>query len=68
MEYVDEMWKVRVVNGRLVIDETTDLPDGTEFKVQRVATLTPEEEEEIRRSVERGGSIPAAELLARLRR
>ena len=53
MENVDELWTVRVVNGKLVIDESTDLPEGTEFKVARVPTLTPEQEEEIARSLAR---------------
>lgn len=67
MENVDT-WKVRVENGKLVIDEQTDLPDGTEFEVQRVEKLTPEQEDELVRSWKSGPGIPASELLARLRR
>lgn len=63
-----ETWKVRVVNGKLVLDEPTDLPDGTEFEVAKVEKLTPEQEEELVRSMNSGPGISAAELLARLRR
>ena len=69
MEHV-QTWKVRVVNGRLVSDET-GLPEGTEFEVQPVEKkaddLTPEQAAELRRSWESGRGT-AAELVARLRR
>ena len=67
-----QTWKARVVNGRLVMDEPTDMPEGTELELavveEVVDDLTPEQADELVRSWESGGGIPASELLARLRR
>ncbi len=61
-----QTWTARVRNGRLVMDEETDLPEGTELELTRVDALDqmgedeqPREEveaawrAEIRRRVER---------------
>jgi len=64
-----------VRNGRLVVDEPTDLPDGAEVLLAEVDdgeddTLTAEEAqgiEEAIASVERGEGIPAAQVFAELR-
>lgn len=46
--------KVRVKNGRLVMDEPTDLPDGAEVEVVVIDDkLTPEERAELHASLDR---------------
>ena len=71
--YVCRMMTVRarVKNGRLVVDEPTDLPEGTEVELAAVDadgwTLPEEDRAELRRRIESGESIPAAEALARIR-
>lgn len=71
-------WKAKVVNGRLVlIDQTTDLPEGKEITLYEAdesdldSRLTPEEEEGIRKamaSLRRGEGIPYDEVKAALDR
>lgn len=69
-------WKAKVVNGRLVlIDQTTDLPEGKEVTLREDDDpddrLTPEEEEGIRKamaSLRRGEGIPYDEVKAALDR
>lgn len=71
-------WKARVENGRLVlIDEATDLPDGTVLKLEAASeddpadALTADEEEGIRKalaSLRRGEGIPYDEVKATLDR
>jgi hypothetical protein len=66
-----------VRNGRLVVDEPTDLPDGAEVLLAEVDdgegeddTLTAEEAqgiEEAIASMDRGEGIPAAQVFAELR-
>jgi len=64
----------RVRNGRLVVDEPTDLPEGTEVELEAVKdepwTLTAAQREELKARVagaDRGELVPAAEVFARLR-
>ena len=70
--------KAQVRNGHLVIDEPTDLPEGTEWKLVLVDSLAyemdPEERAEFLREVEisaaeadAGQLIDAADVLAKLR-
>ena len=63
--------RARVKNGRLVVDEPTDLPEGTEVELAAVDadgwTLPEEDRAELRRRMASGERIPAAEALARLR-
>jgi hypothetical protein len=70
--------KAQVRNGRLVIDEPTDLPEGTEWKLVLVDSLAdemdPEERAEFLRELEisaaeadAGQLIDAADVLAKLR-
>jgi len=70
--------KAQVRNGHLVIDEPTDLPEGTEWKLVLVDSVAdemgPEERAEFLRELEisaaeadAGQLIDAAEVLARLR-
>jgi len=70
--------KAQVRNGHLVIDEPTDLPEGTEWKLVVVDSLTdemnPEERAEFLRELEisateadAGQLIDAAHVLAKLR-
>jgi hypothetical protein len=69
--------RARVKNGRLVLDEPTELPEGTEVEllaVDEIDELDPDEQaklygflaESIRTHVP-GTGIPAAALLAELR-
>ncbi len=64
--------KATVRNGRLVLDEPSDLPDGTEVELVPLdAELLPEESAALRESWERGNSdgwIPAADVIDRLRK
>lgn len=65
--------RARVKNGRLVVDEPTDLPDGTEIDLTSVG-----DDDERRRldaaletsaqQFREGKGIPADEVVARLRR
>ena len=63
--------KAQVKNGRLVVDEPTDLPDGAEVEVVVIDDeLTPEERAELHASLDRalddsevGRSIDAGEYL-----
>ena len=67
--------KVRVKNGRLVMDEPTDLPDGAEVEVVVIDDkLTPEERAELHDSLDRalddsdaGRSIDARDYLKQYR-
>ena len=66
--------RARVKNGRLVVDEPTDLPEGTEVELAPVDDepwdLTPEQRTELRARIagaDRGELVPAAEVFARLR-
>ena len=67
----------RVQGGHIVVDETTDLPDGTEMTllvVGRDDEMTDEVQAALVAEIERGRAdiiaglgIPAEELLARVR-
>jgi hypothetical protein len=67
----------RVRGGHIVVDETTDLPDGTEMTllvVDRDDEMTAEERAALEAEIERGRAditaglgIAADELLARVR-
>jgi hypothetical protein len=66
--------RARVKNGRLVVDEPTDLPEGSELELAPVGDepwdLTPEQRAELKARVagaDRGELIPATEVFARLR-
>jgi hypothetical protein len=69
--------RAHVANGRLVVDESVDLPDGTEVQVAVVDGGDQLDEEDRARlhaaieqaqdELDRGESIPAAQLLADLR-
>ncbi len=67
--------KVRVKNGRLVVDEPTDLPDGAEVEVVVIDDkLSPEERAELHASLDRalddsdaGRRVDAAEYLKQYR-
>jgi hypothetical protein len=68
--------KAQVRNGRLVLDEPTDLPEGTEVEVALVGeeALPPEERarpsqaiEEGAADLERGDDVYGLEFIARLR-
>ena len=64
--------RARVKNGRLLLDEPTDLPDGTEVNLAvlddedraRLHSALRASEEEFKA----GKGIPAAEVIAELRR
>jgi hypothetical protein len=72
--------KAHVRNGHFVIDERTDLPEGTEVELQLVkvadafANLDPEERKELEEAIEEGfrdfehgDHMGAREFLAQLR-
>jgi hypothetical protein len=64
--------RARVKNGRLVVDEPTELPEGTEMELvpadDEPWDLTPEQVAELRRRMaEPGKLVPAEEVFARLR-
>jgi hypothetical protein len=67
--------RARVRNGRLVLDEPTDLPEGAEVQLEAISDdppwdLTPEQRAELKARIsgaDRGESVPAAEIFARLR-
>lgn len=66
MELV-QTWKARVVNGRLVLNEATELPDGTELEL--VPALTREEEDgliDALAEARRGEVVSAQEIRALL--
>ena len=64
--------RARVKNGRLLLDEPTELPDGTEVNL---AVLDDEDRARLHAALEAsegelkaGKGIPAAEVIAELRR
>ena len=72
--------KAQVRNGRFVIDESTDLPEGTEVELQLVkvadafADMAREDREELEEAIEEGfrdfengDHISVREFLAQLR-
>lgn len=69
--------KARVKNGRLVLDEPTDLPEGAEVELVPADgedDLDPMERAELHRSIEEGladmkagRTVDAKEAIARLR-
>jgi len=69
--------RARVEGGRIVVDEKTDLPDGTQLTLVVVDAddeMTPEERADLEAELERGRAaiaagqgISADELLARVR-
>jgi hypothetical protein len=65
--------RARVKNGRLVVDEPTDLPEGTEVELATTEDepweLTPEQHAELeaRLGASRAEFVSAAEVFARLR-
>ena len=67
--------KAVVRNGRLVVDEPTDLPDGTELELIAVEEdLSAAERDELMREIDegaadiaRGDYIDGAELITQLR-
>lgn len=66
-------YTARVRNGRLVVDEPTDLPDGTELVLAPIDDLSDEERalnEALREGLEEvrlGQTVDADEALAKLR-
>jgi hypothetical protein len=69
--------RARVEGGHIVVDEKTDLPDGTQLTLVMVDAddeMTPEERADLEAELERGRAaiaagqgISADELLARVR-
>lgn len=65
--------RARVKNGRLTLDEPTDLPEGTEVELVSADDapweLDPERAAELtsRLADDRGERVPAESVLARLR-
>jgi hypothetical protein len=72
--------KAHVRNGHFVIDECTDLPEGTEVELQLVkvadafADMAPDDREEVEEAIEEGfqdfengDHVGAREFLAQLR-
>jgi hypothetical protein len=66
--------RARVKNGRLVVDEPTDLPEGTEVELASMEDepweLTRKQHAELAArlaSADRGEFVPAVEVFARLR-
>ena len=71
--------KARVKNGRLVLDEPTDRPEGEEVELDEVLArggdyLDDEERERLHRSIDRGledvkagRTVPADQAIAELR-
>jgi hypothetical protein len=70
--------RATVKNGRITLDEPTDLPEGTVLELEAVDTLDdmdPEDREALMQCLERsiqeaeqGLVVPAEEVLAKLRR
>ncbi len=69
-----QTWKARVVNGRLVLDEATALPEGTELELIPASMLDPspltrEEEDGLiaaLAAVKRGETVSAPDVQAHL--
>jgi hypothetical protein len=67
--------RAHVKNGRLLVDEPTDLPEGTELVLvpaepEEDWALTPEQAAELRESIaqaDRGELIPSEDVLRELR-
>lgn len=66
--------KAHVHNGRLVLDEPTDLPEGTEVELLALDDLDPEERARLLQAidegvddVERGDHVDGFEFIAQLR-
>jgi hypothetical protein len=66
--------KAHVHNGRLVLDEPTDLPEGTEVELVAVDDLDPEERARLLQAIEegvedfeRGDHVDGFELVAQMR-
>jgi hypothetical protein len=66
--------RAHVKNGRLLVDEPTDLPEGTELELVAAEPeewdLTPEQMAELRESIAqatRGELVPAEDVLRELR-
>ena len=68
--------RARVRNGRLTLDEPTDLPEGTEVELAPVDTdeeswvLDPDQAAELKKRIaaaDRGELVPGDEVFARLR-
>jgi hypothetical protein len=67
-----------IENGRVVVDERVDLPDGTEVKLALVDDADDLDEEDRARlhaaldqaqdEIDRGEGIPASEVIAELRK
>jgi hypothetical protein len=67
-----------IENGRIVVDEGVDLPDGTEVKLTLVDDVDELDEEDRARlhaaleqaqdEIDRGEGIPASEVIAELRK
>ena len=64
--------RARVKNGRLIVDEPTDLPEGTEVELASVDEdgwiLTEPERKELLARIADGTGIPAEDVIAQLRR
>jgi hypothetical protein len=64
--------KAHVRNGRLVVDEPTDLPEGAELDLAPLdddEAFTAEEEEGIRQGlaqIARGETVPASDVFSRI--
>jgi len=66
--------KARVRNGRLILDEPTNLPEGAEIELVPADELDDEERAELDRSLDEalddahaGNTVDGPEFLARLR-
>lgn len=66
--------RARVRNGRLVLDEPTDLPEGAEVELMPVDELDDDEREELHRALREsvaqmraGQLVDAEELISKLR-
>ncbi|MFL5262008.1 MAG: hypothetical protein ACJ79R_20980 [Anaeromyxobacteraceae bacterium] len=73
---MEDSMKARAQNGRLLMDEPTDLPDGVEVEVEVVVggDMSPEELarlqallDESERDLAAGRSVPAEDVIAQLR-
>jgi len=60
--------RARVRNGRLIVDEPTDLPDGMELELRSDDDLTEEQCTELKaRIADKSEHILATDVIARLR-
>ena len=67
--------RAHVAQGRIVVDEPVDLPDGTEVRVEIVNDSDGLDDEDRARlhieqsqdEIDRGEGVPAAQLIAELR-